>query len=134
LQRLVDELRERLGIPEPVTVSVVANNPKVVSVAPPAGRGLPFELAVEADFLAALADDELTAALAHELGHVWVSTHHPFLQTERLANDIAMRVVSRDSLERVYTKMWTRMGANADLVTFLGPTLVATSTQALPAD
>ena len=59
--------------------------------------------------------------LAHELGHVWVSTHHPYLQTERLANSIAMRVVSRDSLERVYEKMWARDGRKGDLLAFLGP-------------
>jgi predicted Zn-dependent protease len=76
---------------------------------------------MERAFLAALSDEELSAVVAHELGHVWVSTHHPYLQTERLANTIAMRVVSRDSLERVYEKMWARDGRKGDLLAFLGP-------------
>ena len=44
--------------------------------------------------------------LAHELGHVWIYTHHPFLQTERLANVIGQRVTDRAALERVYLKLW----------------------------
>jgi hypothetical protein len=46
--------------------------------------------------------------------------HHPYLQTERLANEIAMRVVSRESLLRVYRKVWERGGAKGDLARFLG--------------
>jgi predicted Zn-dependent protease len=68
-----------------------------------------------------LTPDELEAAIAHELGHVWVFTHHPYLQTEELANQIAMRAVSRESLERVYGKVWERGGMKGDLVRFLGP-------------
>ena len=56
--------------------------------------GNPFKLAIDVAFLEALTDDELEAAIAHELGHVWVFTHHPHLQTEELANQIALRVVS----------------------------------------
>ena len=48
--------------------------------------------------------------MAHELGHVWVFTHHPYLQTEKLANQIAMRVVTRDSLVNVYHKLWEHGG------------------------
>jgi hypothetical protein len=59
--------------------------------------------------------------VAHELGHVWVFTHHPYLQTERLANQIAMRVVSRGSLAGVYRKLWERGGVKGDLQAFLGP-------------
>jgi hypothetical protein len=59
--------------------------------------------------------------VAHELGHVWIFTHHPYLQTERLANSIAMRGVTRESLERVYRKVWQREGVKGDLVQFLGP-------------
>jgi hypothetical protein len=39
----------------------------------------------------------------------------------RLANTTAMRVVSRDSLGRVYEKMWARDGRKGDLLRFLGP-------------
>ena len=48
--------------------------------------------------------------VAHELGHVWIYTHHPYLQTEQLANQIAMRVVSRESLDSVYGKVWADAG------------------------
>ena len=51
---------------------------------------------------------------------MWIFTHFPFLQTERGANDVALRVVSRDALERVYAKVWARGGAKGDLVRFLG--------------
>jgi hypothetical protein len=50
-----------------------------------------------------------------------VFTHHPYLQTERLANQIAMRVVSRGSLAGVYRKLWERGGVKGDLQAFLGP-------------
>jgi len=64
-----------------------------------------FLLRVDTHFLVNLDDDEMTAALAHELGHVWIYTHHPFLHTEALANEIALRVVSRDVLRRLYSKV-----------------------------
>jgi predicted Zn-dependent protease len=120
LQETVDTVKASLSIEHPVVVSIVANNTRVVSVAAPPEAGGPFQLAVDAAFLDLLTDDELTAALAHELGHVWVFTHHPYLQTERLANEIAMRVVDRASLERVYGKVWARDGTKGDLVSFLG--------------
>jgi hypothetical protein len=59
-----------------------------------------------------LKDDELRAAVAHELGHVWIYTHHPFLQTERLANSVGLRVVDRESFEKMYSKLWTYEGAS----------------------
>jgi predicted Zn-dependent protease len=76
---------------------------------------------VDAAFLETLTDAELEAAVAHELGHVWVFTHHPYLQTEALANQIAMRVVSRQNLQRVYEKMWDQNGVKGNLLDFLGP-------------
>jgi hypothetical protein len=64
----------------------------------------------------------LRAALAHELGHVWVFTHHPFLQTERLANEVGRRVVSRASLERLYKKLWAYEGTpGVEMEQVLGP-------------
>jgi hypothetical protein len=122
LQSLVSNLTTRLSISVPVVVSVVPKDPLMMSVKPPAGPEDPFLLSVDAAFLDQLPDDELEAAIAHELGHVWVFTHHPFLQTEELANEIAMRVVSRESLERVYDKVWERGGTKGDLNRFLGST------------
>lgn len=130
LQRMVDALKVRLSLDATVTVAIVAHDPRVVSVVRTQGEPRSFRLSIEGAFLDVLSDDELAAALAHELGHVWVSTHHPYLQTERLANQVAMRIVSRDSLERVYVKLWARDGLKGDLLSFLGPP-PADETQAL---
>ena len=121
IQIVVDRLREALGIPDVVDVSVLPQVALVVSVQPPTDRGQPFQLAIEDGFLARLSDEELDAAIAHELGHVWVFTHHPYLQTERLANQIAMRVVTRDNLASVYQKLWEHGGTKGNLDAFLGP-------------
>jgi Peptidase family M48 len=120
VQSIVDELKGRLSIPSEVIVSVVGSNPLLVSVEPNRGERTTFVMSFEEAFLAQLDDADLRAVIAHELGHVWIFTHHPFLQTERLANAIAMRVVSRESLEKVYGKVWERGGAKGDLVHFLG--------------
>jgi hypothetical protein len=122
VQAVVDSLRDRLGLAEPVTVTLLPKVALVVSVAAPAADERIYRLEMEADFFASLAPDELEAAVAHELGHVWVFTHHPYLQTERLANQIAMRVVSRDSLARLYRKMWAHDSTTyRDLDEILGP-------------
>jgi c-di-GMP-binding flagellar brake protein YcgR len=98
LQRIVDDLKARLGIPYQVTVAIVDRNPLMASVAPVSGGG--FALSFEAGFAEHLTEDELTAVIAHELGHVWIFTHFPFLQTEQLANEIAMRVVRNSCCAR----------------------------------
>jgi hypothetical protein len=121
IQLSVDRLRAELGIPEAVVVSVLPDVALVVSVEAPDDSGGAFQLSIDERFLAELNNEELDAAVAHELGHVWVFTHHPYLQTEHLANQIAMRVVSRESLARVYQKVWERGGTKGDLVSFLGP-------------
>jgi predicted Zn-dependent protease len=118
VQRIVDDLKGRLAITQAVTVSIVDRNPLIASVGPASGGG--FVLSFEAGFAEQLTDDELTAAVAHELGHVWIYTHFPFLQTEQLANEIAMRVVSRESLVPVYAQMFQRVRANGDLNDYLG--------------
>src|SRR6185295_12292953 len=71
-----------------------------------------FLLSMELGFVLNLNDDELRAALAHELGHIWIYTHHPFLQTERLANVIGQRVADRAAFERVYLKLWAYEGTS----------------------
>jgi len=108
VQDLVDDLTGRLSLPVKVTATIVRTNPLLVSVEPQADRDGDFLLAFEDGFLDGLDPDELRAVIAHELGHVWIFTHHPYLQTERQANEVAMRVVSRDSLEKVYRKVWER--------------------------
>jgi hypothetical protein len=118
LQGIVDALRTELAIPEVVTLEVVAENPLMASVEP-AKKGDGFVISIEGGFASRLSDDELKGVLAHEMGHVWIFTHHPYLQTEQLANRIAMRLVSRENLEQVYEKVW-KNGAKGDLGRFLG--------------
>ena len=121
VQLAVDRLRGEMGIPDDVDVAIKPQVALIVSVEAPTYRGEPFRLAIEDQFLDRLSEEELNAALAHELGHVWVFTHHPYLQTEKLANQIAMWVVTRDSLVSVYHKLWEHGGTKGDLESFLGP-------------
>jgi hypothetical protein len=121
LQLLVDDLRTRLEIEQDVKVSLVNHNPLVMSVETSTGRTGPFVISIDRGFIQGLTYDEIEAALAHELGHVWIYTHAPFIQSERLANSIAMRVVSRSAFEPVYEKVWTRTGIKGNLIEFIGP-------------
>lgn len=106
VQTAVDDLRARLSIPSAVTAAIVPDNPLKVSVEPDRGRPGAFTISFEGGFLATLSEEDLRAVVAHELGHVWIFTHHPYLQTEELANEVALRVVSRATLEHVYDKIW----------------------------
>jgi hypothetical protein len=117
IQHIVDRISAQLGIAEPVRVSIVPSNRLLMSVEPAEHF---FELKVEDGFVHGLGDAELTAAVAHELGHVWIFTHHPFLQTEQLANEVAMRLVERDVLAQLYDKVWKQVGFKGDLDRFLG--------------
>ncbi|MCC7123873.1 MAG: hypothetical protein IT178_03435 [Acidobacteria bacterium] len=127
LQNVVDQLRQRLGLDAMVTVEIVPVNPFMLSVEAPKKAGAAFVLQVEERMITVLDADELDAALAHELGHVWVFTHHPFLQTERGANEVALRMVSRDLLSRVYQKVWKENGTKGDLTSFLGAEAAASA-------
>ena len=133
LQTIVSDLKSRLEITSPIVVSIVPSNALMMSVEAPTDTRDTFLLSVEASFIDVLTDDELEAAVAHELGHVWIFTHHPFLQTEELANRIAMRAVTRETLERVYAKVWKRGGTKGDLAWFLGAA-PATSAAGLATD
>lgn len=106
VQDVIDDLRDQLSLSRDVMVAIVPVNPLMVSVRSPIHNGGAYQVAFEGTFLDTLSDDELRAVVAHELGHVWIFTHHPYLQTEQLANKIAMRVVTRETLERVYEKVW----------------------------
>src|SRR5688572_17595552 len=121
LQELVDGLKTQLGIDAVVSAAVVARNSLLVSVQRVDGDTGTFRMEFEEGFLPSLDQDELKAIIAHELGHVWIYTHHPYLQTERGANTVALRAVPRASLERVYSKVWEQQGTKGDLARFLGP-------------
>ena len=119
VQQIVDEFMARLTMPQRVAVSMVPKNPLMLSVEFDASDS-GFLLSLEEDFVEDLSDEELRAAIAHELGHVWIFTHHPYLQTEALANQIAQRLVTREELVQVYEKVWTRLGTKGDLARFVG--------------
>jgi hypothetical protein len=110
VQALVDAMRNDLAVPQVVSVELVTSNPLKASVEPVRGAAGTYRLSIEQGFLEQLTPDELRAVIAHELGHVWIYNHFPYLQTEQGANAIALRVVSRESLDQVYGKVW----ANGD--------------------
>ena len=120
VQDVIDDLRGRLSLSRDVMAAIVPLNPLMVSVLAPAEHDGVYRVAFEGAFVDSLTDDELRAVVAHELGHVWIFTHHPFLQTEVLANQIAQRMVPRSSLVQVYEKVWKRQGTKGDLTRFVG--------------
>ena len=120
LQSISDALRVRLGILERVFVTISERNPLVMSVETLGTRSGPFVIHADEAFIATLTDEEIEAAIAHELGHVWIYTHHPYEQSERLANDIALRVINRAALEPVYVKVWKRTGIKGNLAEYFG--------------
>lgn len=118
VQSIVDDLRSRLGLAPSVRALSVSENSRVASVRKDAEQRNAFVLSIQEDFIDSLTDDELSAVAAHELGHVWIFTHHPFLQTEELANEIALRAVSREALDQLYDKVWKRTGQKGELEYF----------------
>ena len=120
IQGIVDDFRAQLGIPQKVDVDIVPKNALLTSVEPIDDHANAFRLSIEESFLTGLTDSELRGVVAHELGHVWIFTHHPYLQTEGLANEIARRLVPRDNLVQVYEKLWQRQGTTGDLARLVG--------------
>jgi hypothetical protein len=118
---IVEDFSARLGITSRVTVALVPTNSRLASVANLAADTGAFEISFEMGFLRTLDDRELRAAVAHELGHVWIFTHFPYLQTESLANQQALKLVSRSDLGRVYEKVWQWSGKKGNLENVLGP-------------
>jgi len=120
VQAIVDQFKARLGMPDAIVVDVVSKDPLIASIGRRPDHPEVFRLSLEAGFVDSLSDDELRAVVAHELGHVWIFTHHPFLQTEELANRVALRLIDRGELSRVYEKVWKRTGIEGHL-TYLPP-------------
>jgi len=118
VQTVVDDVRGRLGLVPSVRASAVSENKRVASVTRDSDERDAFVISIQQDFLDSLTDDELWAVAAHELGHVWIFTHHPFLQTEELANEIALQAVSRAALDQLYDKLWSRTGQKGELEYF----------------
>lgn len=119
LEKIATGLASALELRKPIQVAIVPRNDNIVSVDPfLSGEG--YRIEFERQFFDALDDEEITAALAHEIGHVWIFSHHPYLQTEALANEIALKVVARKPLENLYNKMWQYTGLTGNLVELLG--------------
>ncbi len=105
IQAIVEEFRIRRPFPEPVTARIIRGEKKLVSVRRSPADPNTFVLTFDQDFLSTLTNEELRAAIAHELGHVFIFTHHPYLHTEALANRKAMELVPPEALEQVYRKV-----------------------------
>ena len=108
LSETARELVDRLQIHAAVAVRIDERNDKMVSVEVLPGGS--FVVSFDRSFLKSLTEDEVAAAIAHELGHVWIFSHHPYLQTEELANEVALRITDRETLKRLYRKMWAQTG------------------------
>jgi hypothetical protein len=133
IKSIIREFRTQLKMPLNVRERIVRVNDRMVSVEHIRGKsgdiGL-FVICFDERFLASLSAEELRAAIAHELGHVWIYTHHPYLHTEALANEIAMKLVSRESLEKTYMKLWTQTGVTGNIEEFIAPEKVESGTHA----
>ena len=80
-----------------------------------------LRLKVEAGSWMTLDDTELTAAVAHELGHVWIFTHHPSCRPSSWPTKSRCGWGSpADVLAQLYDKVWKRAGFKGDLDRFLG--------------
>jgi hypothetical protein len=122
LYAVVRGLEARLQMPQHVDVTILPVELRMVSVQRlrEVDGGERFMISVDQEFFNSLSHEELKAAMAHELGHVWIYSHHPYLQTEALANEIAMRAVSRESMKKIYAKLWVHLGTTGDLDQLLG--------------
>jgi len=120
LTQIAVDLCGHLNLNDRVEVQIDEENSRMVSSEPLPGRARGFRISFDRGFLESLSDDEISAAMAHELGHVWIFTHHPFLQTEALANIIALRVVDRETMKNVYSKLWAHTGTTGDIDELLG--------------
>jgi hypothetical protein len=116
---LARDFKGRLGISASIPVAIIDKNERLASVRAIPGRNETYLLEVDATFLASLTQEERRAIVAHEVGHVWIFSHHPFLQSETLANEVAERLVPQESLVKVYKKVWALGGQGSTLAGFL---------------
>jgi len=123
LTEIVRSLCSRLQLDVTIEIRIDENNDKMVSTEPLSSVARGYRISFDRRFLETLNDDEIAGAIAHELGHVWIFTHFPYLQTEELANEIALRVVTRDTMKHVYSRLWARTGVAGNLDELLGPEL-----------
>ncbi len=110
IEHMIEDFSHRLGITQQVTVSMVPGDTLLASVRPISANAEVFEISFDPQFIQTLDDREISAAVAHEFGHIWIYTHFPYLQTEALANQLALKLVSREDLDSVYEKVWKWKG------------------------
>lgn len=118
---IIRQLGSRLGITQQIVLSLAPGNLRLASVECASRENNIYRISFAPEFLLTLEDREIRAAVAHELGHVWIFTHFPYLQTETLANKQALKLVSRSDLGRVYEKVWNWNGTKGSLEDVLGP-------------
>ena len=119
LDAISKDFRAQLGITENVEIALVESNEYVVSVQRSPASHDTFLIKFQKSFLSTLSDEELRAVIAHEFGHIWIFTHHPFLQTEALANEKALQLIGRETLSKVYQKVWHLEGEQGTFKDFL---------------
>jgi len=119
LEKIASGLAASLEMRKPVQVIVVPENDRIVSVEPFL-NGQGFRVEFEQAFFDQLNDEEIVAALAHEIGHVWIFSHPPHNHSEPLANEIALKIVPRKQMEALYIKLWKYLGTTGDMVDLLG--------------
>ncbi len=107
LVQAVLEFKDALEIPNDIDVLIVEKNDLLFSATRQPQNNKAFRITCERQFLDSLTVSELRAAVAHEMGHIWIFTHHPYLQTEELADEIAGRVVNKTDLEGIHSKTQT---------------------------
>src|SRR5262245_12111829 len=72
---ILDDLEARLQMPQHVEVRIIGREPRMVAVqriAQPSSAAGSFVIRLDEQFFDSLDEEELRAALAHELGHVWI--------------------------------------------------------------
>jgi len=119
LEKIATGLAETLEMRTRLQVVIVPENDRIVSVEPFL-NGEGYRVEFEGAFFDQLNEEEVVAALAHEIGHVWIFSHRPYLHSEALANEIALQVVHRKPLETLYTKLWAYTGVKGNMEELLG--------------
>src|SRR5262249_43881757 len=79
IQAITTQLESRLQMTQEIEVSIVPVEARMLSVQRnrnASGTGELFLITLDRTFVEGLTEKELTAALAHELGHVWIFSHH----------------------------------------------------------
>jgi hypothetical protein len=131
LSNIVRHFQDRLDIPgAKVQIAIVETNERLASVRPSRKKSGTYLLEMDQAFLKSLSEAEQRAVLAHEVGHVWIFTHQSMKQSEALANEKALELVTKADLERVYEKVWRIEGERGLLQDYLSQKLRNTTENA----